>query len=197
MGLRTHIFSLRLSEGNGPKSSGGVWSPPMPVHHLIPPLCWQDQLPTLRSALSPSLTIGVGRSLLALHPCLCRAERPALELLLQLRKPVLTDLMSTSKRDSERGVTAGVASSAQSNCPSCAAHVQVEELAIAMFFLCVCETLLINLAKTCVSGLAVAPRAAPCGGQSIAYVFLKTDTLTERARRAAHEDRRSNRGRHA
>ena len=60
-----------------------------------------------------------------------------------------------------------------------------------MFF----ETLLINHAKICVSGLAVAPHGGPWGGKPGAFIFfLKTVTLTGRATRAPPEDRSSIRG---
>ena len=58
-----------------------------------------------------------------------------------------------------------------------------------MFF----ETLLINLdlAKICVSGLAVAPHGGPRGGKPEGLDFFKTVKLTGRATRAPPEDRSS------
>ena len=67
----------------------------------------------------------------------------------------------------------------------------LESLRFVMFF----ETLLINLAKICVGGLAVAPHGGLREAESRMALFsLETVTLTGRATRAPPEDRSSIRG---
>ena len=111
------LGSFRIShrKGTGPKRSGGVWSPPMPAHHAPPHPATVLARPAACSSFRPlPKPSSWRRSVAACSPCLCRAERPALELP-ELGKPVLTDLISTSKRDRERGGTAGVANCAQNS----------------------------------------------------------------------------------
>ena len=112
------LGSFRIShrKGTGPKRSGGAWSPPIiPAHHAPPHPATVLARPAACSSFRPlPKPSSWRRSVAACSPCLRRAERPALELP-ELGKPVLTDLISTFKRDRERGGTAGVTNCAHSN----------------------------------------------------------------------------------
>ena len=87
---------------------------PTSAHHPIPTHSWQEQLPALRSDLSPSPVVGVVKSLLVLRACV-EPKGPHLSSRPVIGRCDLIDPTSTSERDRQRGVLMGVARCSQSN----------------------------------------------------------------------------------